>query len=1578
MSGILSSDSQLIHDELEKAKETVSRLRCINGFTPGFCRDSAVCQGCWRYEHDITIGKGSERDDTYSGVRDDPWESINSPYSHVDSEGYGIGGGSSVKHHFYSTSRGSSSSHGKSGTSRAKFAMPREKSGVARADLARVHEQVNSLEKNVRGPILSYIQTIEEKNRNLADAVEIIQQQLLKHERECPAGSPNVLSGAVRSSSQSGRDRSWYDGSEKDQLMSRLNASYKAEQECRFRADNLQNELSMCREKLEKSEAKVKELFKNISLGGGATSGEMLLENRLQRQQQLAEGYLKESTSKEREVSFLTIEKYNLQSEVSSLLSDLESCNRKRDEMAQEQKKLQATLGANRQRVSDLQSELAAVKSENRRLKTKFRDELGKERSVSEQKNQRLYNNDREIKELGKKVKKYEENFASHKDVTYRLEHEKLELLSKAKHLNSELKVKESECKKLQHENEKLGKDIREAQQDAILCKRDSENSSVYVESLKSELKEVQSSVKILEQSLTESKVNESKTTTEIERFISQELDLKSQIESYEKDKIVLTQEVSVLRKREVDHANEITQIRESFGTSEKGLNDLTQNYTALESDLKLSREKCAQLQKEKEELMLTKGDLEKSAEVLKDELIQITDNYNDLDVKSTRVSSDLKAYKRIVAERDDQLKKIELEIAELHKKQDKDLKELLRSDKEIAFLKARVSSVERNARSNLGTGRSLSQSNLSTLQRDAVPPSKETEIYLERIVELESENKAQRGEIEKFQKEEFNSKKEAQRSDSLKNELAQQDEEIQRLKREISRLKQITEDLSVKEEQLGTVEVERERLKQEVIKLRAKVEETEQLKEDWEQKEQEIKALRRMSSDEADLEGKVSRFKDRCREKDEEIEELHKKVIALQTKIKDFVQQNSHAEEQVRHMKEKYATELNEKDKISHALSASETKCRGLEEDVARLESSSADLEKKVVEMKAMVNSVVSEKDECKDEMEGLTAETKKSEEEIERLRKQILELEEAVKQKDELLAVNEAPDGESTPLDNSFDGSRVTSSRNGRASALDRLEVLEEENIQLLNRTAELEDELDASEQHAQELKNALKAKRENVNDLHADMDLANERIKSLEKRKVELVEENEHLQQTYILAKQKIEDLKVSNERYVEESDELEKALTTTEQRAEELEKRVEELSGKCVSSEGHLQSMSERFSRKEKELEVVENQVEEQRKLYDGLKAAAEKQETLIEKLRAEKTSAEEALLAMKLEISKKEVTYKAGKDKVAEMQSRLYQTEDKFSSKTNELKKITRENERLKREIKDLESKVTELQTSLKRSKSLELEKTSPVTGMYNTTFQKITTSVKGNSQSMEGLDTKLNQAQNKISTLEVELANDLRKFSLHRSSSTSFSPSDSRLSPGSYNLRRPRSYSNMSADDHDSPMSFTKSVSSPSINGDVGSDMKSRSTPEISIPYIDVNTSEYTPNSPEGDVSLNLGDEGEFEASGEASNTPAENQLSEVDPFLTTQSRFSSEETDLNPDEQISPYIAKEVAQDLENDAMSFFVEEFSARGSPVQEIASVQEVVTSSSSPVTGNMTSLSSPSIQLGLNGEEEMIYF
>jgi hypothetical protein len=800
MSGILSSDSQLIHDELEKAKETVTRLRCINGFTPGFCPNSAVCPGCWRHEHDVTVAKCSELHGTYSGSHDNPWEAINSPYSHVESDSYGCS--NSVNPLLYGHSRDDSYSHGisrvstmsreKSSMSREKHNMSREKSTMSRGDFARVHEQINSLEKNVRGPVLSYIQNIEQQNRDLASAVETIQQMLLRHERDCPAGKMmdfrNVSEGVRKPSdydrklSGNSRNQSW-------------NSDSKSEQESRFRADQLEKELSVCRERLEKSEARVKELYRNISqrqTNSGSASSEMLLESQLQRQQQLAESYLKDSTSKEREVSFLTIEKYNLQSEVSSLLSDLESCNRKRDEMFQEQKKLQATVGANRQRISDLQNELSAMKSENRQLKTRFRDELGKERSASEQKTQKLFANDREIKELGKKVKKFEQNYALHKDVTYRLEQERLELLSKAKRLNNELKVKESQCKSLQQENEKLTKEVNTAQQQAILSHKDIENANVYVENLKSELKETQSSMKALEQCLTESKVMESKSSTEIETFVKEQLELKSRIENYEKEKIVLTQELTTLQKREVEYASEITQIKESAGTSEKGFKDLAENCSSLKTELEILREKNLQLMKANDELLVAKVDVEKSAETSKDELSQVTASYEDLLEKTGRISSDLKAYKRIVAERDEQLKKMELELSNLHKQQDKDLKELLRKDKEIAFLKARVSSVERNTRGGLGTPRSLSQSNLSNLRYDSAQPSKETEVYLERIVELESECKSQKNQIDKFQKEELNSKKELRRSDSLKLELAQQDEEIQKLKREISRSKQV------------------------------------------------------------------------------------------------------------------------------------------------------------------------------------------------------------------------------------------------------------------------------------------------------------------------------------------------------------------------------------------------------------------------------------------------------------------------------------------------------------------------------------------------------------------------------------------------------------------------------------------------------------------------------------------------------------------------------------------------------------------------------------------------------------------
>lgn len=129
-----------------------------------------------------------------------------------------------------------------------------------------------------------------------------------------------------------------------------------------------------------------------------------------------------------------------------------------------------------------------------------------------------------------------------------------------------------------------------------------------------------------------------------------------------------------------------------------------------------------------------------------------------------------------------------------------------------------------------------------------------------------------------------------------------------------------------------------------------------------------------------------------RCREKDEEIEELHQKVIALQVKIKDFVQQNSQAEEQMRTIKEKYATELTEKQMITHSLSASETKCRSLEEEVRRLERSGAEWERRVVEMKAKLENLENGRDEGNEKMAEMTEEVKKNEEEIERLRKQVM----------------------------------------------------------------------------------------------------------------------------------------------------------------------------------------------------------------------------------------------------------------------------------------------------------------------------------------------------------------------------------------------------------------------------------------------------------------------------------------------------------------------------------------------------------------------------------------------------------
>ena len=115
--------------------------------------------------------------------------------------------------------------------------------------------------------------------------------------------------------------------------------------------------------------------------------------------------------------------------------------------------------------------------------------------------------------------------------------------------------------------------------------------------------------------------------------------------------------------------------------------------------------------------------------------------------------------------------------------------------------------------------------------------------------------------------------------------------------------------------------------------------------------------------------------------------------MIALQVKIKDFVQQNSQAEELVRSIKEKYAQELNEKDKVAHALSASETKCRSLEEDVKRLESKNEEWKKEVMETKSKVDGLETERDEGNEKMAESAAEIKRSEDEIARLRKQVTE---------------------------------------------------------------------------------------------------------------------------------------------------------------------------------------------------------------------------------------------------------------------------------------------------------------------------------------------------------------------------------------------------------------------------------------------------------------------------------------------------------------------------------------------------------------------------------------------------------
>lgn len=417
---------------------------------------------------------------------------------------------------------------------------------------------------------------------------------------------------------------------------------------------------------------------------------------------------------------------------------------------------------------------------------------------------------------------------------------------------------------------------------------------------------------------------------------------------------------------------------------------------------------------------------------------------------------------------------------------------------------------------------------------------------------------------------------------------------------------------------------------------------------------------------------------------------------------------------------------------------------------------------------------------------------------------------------------------------------------------------------------------------------------------------------------------------------------------------------------------------QVSGKCASGEGQLQSVTERLARKEKELEVVETHVEEQRKLCDGYKESVEKQETIIEKLRVEKATAEETFLAMKLEVAKKEGTYKAGKEKVTEFQTRLYETEDRLTSKVNECKKLNRENERLKRGIKELENKLSEPQTMKKKTTTSEAEKSSIV---YNTKFQSLNTSVKDNSQNVEGLDTKLNSAQSKISTLEVELANDLRKFSLHRTTSDiprrGYSSYENQLSPSSPSLKRPRSYSNLTADTTDSREDLRsvspvlRAGSSASFTGQVESLETKAEKPISSIPQVLVsNLTEFSVSK----VSENQEDakhgEGSHGTSGDGKYR-ANPFLGEMEQSLVRADGFSDqiEESFRSPTSESLVHEASSILRRTSTEESEIVVQE--AEGH-------VQETITSTSAVVTGALTLTTSLYSPEKTWNEEELIYF
>lgn len=436
------------------------------------------------------------------------------------------------------------------------------------------------------------------------------------------------------------------------------------------------------------------------------------------------------------------------------------------------------------------------------------------------------------------------------------------------------------------------------------------------------------------------------------------------------------------------------------------------------------------------------------------------------------------------------------------------------------------------------------------------------------------------------------------------------------------------------------------------------------------------------------------------------------------------------------------------------------------------------------------------------------------------------------------------------------------------------------------------------------------------------------------------------------------------------------------------------------GKCANSEGQLQGVTERLARRERELEVVETHVDEQMRLCDGYKASAEKQETLVEKLRVEKVSAEEAFLALKLEVAKKEGTYKAGKEKTSEIQTRLYETEDKLSRTANECKKINRDNERLKRVVNELENKLSAEKQSFMMSKRITSD-TEKSSGVYNTKFMSLNTAVKGNSQGVEGLDTKLNSAQSKISTLEIELANDLRKFSLHRSPSDvsrrGYPESYNQLGIGSYG-RRSRSHSNVTIDstaDRESLGSVSPLSRAESVRSFDGEDENNEKTGvgeldlDLNIPSVEVH---HVDNFSETDTSKNARNEQDEDSFGRSEDgrmsAGVDVALSQADPFFTRGPDGSPSAATNRFSEQTEERLTREMSEGLFDEAASIFRStDAPLESRPVQfeepvvpeesvepEVGiHVPEVITSEAEVVTGSVTT-SFP----GDWDEDELIHF